>query len=132
MPPRNDKVYTMKQFQIGQSATSKRTFTAADLTEFASLAGIAQGQRIVPGPLLGGMFSYLLGTNLPGRGTNYLKQYLEFPRTAFVGDELTATVEIVRLRPEKHLVNLKTTCANARGEIVCQGEALVFVKDVEP
>jgi len=121
----------MKNFQIGQSATSKRTFTAADLHEYASLAGIAQEPRTVPGPLLGGMFSYLLGTQLPGRGTNYLKQHLEFSQPAFGGDELTATVEIVRLRPEKNLVNLRTTCFNARGEIVCQGEALVFVKDVE-
>jgi acyl dehydratase len=68
---------------------------------------------------------------LPGRGTNYLKQHLEFPQPAFVGDELTATVKIVRLRPEKNLVNLQTTCTNVCGEIVCQGEALVFVKDVE-
>lgn len=121
----------MKSFQIGQSATSKRTFTAADLAEYASLAGIASAPTSVPGPLLGGMFSFLLGTELPGRGTNYLKQHLEFPKPAFVGEELTARVEIVRLRPDKNLVNLDTTCINARGEIVCQGEALVFVKDVE-
>ena len=121
----------MKQFQIGQSAIGKRTFTTADLAAFASLVGIAQEPRTIPSPLLGGMFSYLLGTTLPGRGTNYLKQHLEFPTPAFVGDELTATVEIVRLRPEKNLVNLKTNCTNARGEIICQGEALVFVKDVE-
>jgi acyl dehydratase len=120
----------MKNFRIGQVATTKRTFTPNDLAEYAALAGIAQMPRVVPGPLLGGMFSYLLGTTLPGRGTNYLKQHLEFPRSAFVGEELTATVEIVRLRPEKNLVNLKTTCVNARGEIVCMGEALVFVKDV--
>lgn len=121
----------MKQFQLGQSATTKRTFTQNDLATYASLAGIAQQSNRVPGPLLGGMFSYLLGTTLPGRGTNYLKQRLEFPRPAFIGEELTATVEIVRLRPEKNLVNLRTRCTNARGEIVCQGEALVFVKDVE-
>ncbi|MBM3130212.1 MAG: MaoC family dehydratase [Chloroflexi bacterium] len=121
----------MKNFQIGQAATAQRTFTQNDLVEYAALAGIAQTPRVVPGPLLGGMFSYLLGTQLPGRGTNYLKQHLEFPQPALVGEELTATVEIVRWRPEKNLVNLRTTCGNARGEIVCQGEALVFVKDVE-
>jgi len=121
----------MKTFHIGQSATSKRKFTAANLADYASLAGIAHASDIVPGALLGGMFSNLLGTTLPGRGTNYLKQHLEFPHRAFIGDELTATVEIVRLRSEKNLVNLRTTCANARGEIVCEGEALVFVQDVE-
>ena len=121
----------MKKFQIGQSAESKRIFTKADLQEFAAVAGIAQEPTAVPGPLLGGMFSCLLGTTLPGRGTNYLKQHLKFPKSALVGDELTATVEIVRLRPEKNLVNLQTVRANTRGEVVCQGEALVFVKDVE-
>jgi 3-hydroxybutyryl-CoA dehydratase len=123
----------MKKLQIGDKATTKRTFSHADLGEYASLAGIVVSGNlgIVPGPLLGGMFSYLLGTQCPGRGTNYLKQHLEFPIPARVGEELTATVEIIRLRPEKELANLRTVCTNAAGQIVCQGEALVLVKDVE-
>jgi 3-hydroxybutyryl-CoA dehydratase len=121
----------MKQFELGQAASIKRTFDQKDLVEYAALADAVADPRVVPAPLLGGMFSYLLGTQLPGRGTNYLKQHLEFPQAAFVGDELTATVEIVRLRPDKDLVNLRTMCTNVRGEIVCQGEALVLVKDVE-
>jgi acyl dehydratase len=80
---------------------------------------------------LGGLFSYLLGTRLPGRGTNWLKQRLVFPQPAYANQAITARVEIVRLRPEKELVNLRTTCANPAGEIVCDGEALVFVKDLE-
>jgi 3-hydroxybutyryl-CoA dehydratase len=122
----------MKNLQIGQSACAKRTFTPADLAEYASLAGIAvQAPRVVPGPLLGGMISCILGTQLPGRGTNWLKQRLEYPTPAFIGEEITATVKVIRLRPEKALVNLRTACANPRGEIVCQGEALVLVKDLE-
>ena len=122
----------MKHLYIGQAAITKRSFTSADLAEYASLAGIAaQDVLTVPGTLLGGLFSYLLGTTLPGRGTNYLKQHLEFCKPALAGEQITATVEIVRLRPEKDLVNLRTVCTNARGEIVCQGEALVYVKDVE-
>lgn len=123
----------MKTFQIGDSATTKRSFSSADVTEYMSLAGIEGSGKphTVPGPLLGGMFSYLLGTQCPGRGTNYLKQHLEFPIPANVGEELTATVEIIRLRPEKDLVNLRTICTNAAGQVVCQGEALVLVKDVE-
>jgi 3-hydroxybutyryl-CoA dehydratase len=122
----------MKNLQIGQSASTKRSFTPADLAEYASLAGIAaHDASVVPGPLLGGMISCLLGTRLPGRGTNWMKQRLEYPMPAFIGEEITATVEVIRLRPEKKLVNLRTTCANPRGEIVCQGEALVLVKDLE-
>ena len=75
------------------------------------------------------MFSDLLGTKLPGRGTNWLKQSLRFPAPAFPGEPITATVEIIRLRPDKDLVNLRTVCANAAG-VVCEGEALVLVKDL--
>ena len=96
--------------------------------EYATQVGFAGA--IVPGSLLGGLFSYLLGTRLPGRGTNYLKQRLVFPAPAYPDEELTAEVEIVRLRPEKELVNLRTVCTNPAGEVVCEGEALVLVKDV--
>jgi 3-hydroxybutyryl-CoA dehydratase len=121
---------TVKNLQIGQSATIARTFTVNDLAEYASLAGIAPSPRTVPGPLLGGMFSCLLGTQLPGRGTNWLKQKLAFPAPAHVGEAIKATVEIIRLRPEKHLVNLRTTCTDPAGVVVCEGEALVYVQDV--
>jgi 3-hydroxybutyryl-CoA dehydratase len=121
----------MKSLQIGQSATITRTFTMNDMAEYAALAGIAQAPRTIPGPLLGGMFSCLLGTQLPGRGTNWLKQKFAFPAPAHAGEEITATVEIIRLRPEKDLVNLRTVCANPAGVIVCEGEALVLVKDLE-
>lgn len=121
----------MKGLSVGQTAATKRTFTRADLKEYVSLTGDA-GTSVVPGPLLGGMFSYLLGTELPGRGTNWLKQHLEFAMPAYVGEEITATVEVIRLRPEKELVNLRTVCRNGAGDIVCEGEALVLVRDVNP
>ena len=76
------------------------------------------------------MFSYLLGVELPGQGTNYLKQESEFFEAAGVDDELRARVEITRLRPEKHLVDLSTTCVTDDGRRICEGRALVFVADV--
>jgi hypothetical protein len=37
---------------------------------------------------------------------------------------------VIRLRPEKELVNLRTACTDATGALICDGEALVLVKDV--
>lgn len=85
---------------------------------------------IVPEPLIGGLFSYLLGVDLPGFGTNYLKQELEFERPAPIGVPLIARVEITRLRPDKHLVDLATTCRDENGTAYCRGRALVLAKDV--
>ena len=133
-----------KGIEVGQRAETRRAFGRGDLEEYVDLviddnpifADVAYARRLgfrdllVPGGLLGGMISFLLGTRLPGQGTNYLKQRLEFPAPAYAGQELTAAVEVVRLRPEKQLVNLATTVQGPSGEVVCRGEALVLVSDV--
>ncbi len=133
--PREDALSapTLPGLSLGQRASAARAFTSADLTEYADLTGDTNPvyQTRLPGGLLGGMFSDLLGTKLPGRGTNWLKQKLHFPHPAYPGEFITASVEIVRLRLEKDLVNLRTVCANPMGTVVCEGEALVFVRDLE-
>jgi acyl dehydratase len=134
---------TLKWLALGQAAEVIRTFSVSDLLEYRDLSGDTNpafsGPAVsplhpalqVPGGLLGGLFSFLLGTRLPGRGTNWLKQRLTFPAPCYAGQEVTARVEIVRLRPEKDLVNLCTTCTVPGGQVVCEGEALVLVKDLE-
>ena len=126
---------SLKWLALGQAAELCRTFSIADLQEYRDLSGdtnpaFSEPVWQVPGGLLGGLFSFLLGTRLPGRGTNWLKQRLAFPALCFAGQEVTARVEIVRLRPEKDLVNLRGTCI-AGGQVVCEGESLVLVKDLE-
>ena len=115
--------------QVGQSATICRSYDRADLEGFARLAGSAVPTTI-PEPLIAALFSYLLGVKLPGPGTNYLKQELNFLAPASVDTELTAKVEITRLRPDKHLVDLWATCVDAQGVLICEGRALVKAKDV--
>jgi acyl dehydratase len=136
---------SFKGMKLTQRAQTHRTFTATDLTEYADLIGdinpvftdanytrrLGLDGPVVPGGLLGGLFSYLLGTELPGRGTNYLKQRLHFSAPAYVDQVLTASVRILRIRPDKQLVNLSTVCTDASHNVVCHGEALVLVSDVE-
>jgi acyl dehydratase len=135
---------SFKGMQLGQRAHTHRTFTAADLAEYADLTddtnplftdaafvrNLGYEGPLVPGGLLGGLFSYLLGTVLPGPGTNYLKQRLHFPVPAYAGQELAASVTVIRIRPDKQLVNLGTLCTTTSGTVVCHGEALVLVSDV--
>lgn len=114
---------------IGQFVETTRSFGVEDLAGFAALAGV-EPAGYVPEPLIGALFSYLLGVHLPGAGTNYLKQEMRFLAPAPLDEPLTARVEITRLRPEKHLVDLATTCRDGAGKVICEGRALVLARDV--
>lgn len=122
---------THKGMRVGDHAETRRSYTPADIAAFHALAGDpAAPADAVPEPLIGALFSYLLGVELPGFGTNYLKQELQFDGAAPIGVPLIARVEITRLRPDKHLVDLATTCRDEAGTVYCRGRALVLAKDV--
>lgn len=116
---------------IGRSAQTRRTFSPADIEALHTLTGAPSCGETVPEALINALFSYLLGVELPGEGTNYLKQETEFLQPATLGEALTARVEITRLRPDKHLVDLATTCLSHTGSVIASGRALVLARDVD-
>lgn len=111
--------------RTGDHVELVRTFTAADCAALRALTGDGGDGAHVPEPLLAALISTLLGTRLPGRGTNYLKQELRFAAPAPLGRPVTARVTITRLRPEKGLLDLHATCTDAEGALICEGRALV-------
>ena len=113
---------------IAQSARITRSYSRDDLAAYAALSGASADS--VPEPLIAALFSYLLGVELPGSGTNYLKQDLAFKAPAPLDTALEARVEITRLRPEKHLVDLWASCTAPDGTVICEGRSLVKAKDV--
>lgn len=117
--------------KVGDQASTTRRFDRVTIDDHLALSG-AMGAATdrVPEPLIGGLFSYLLGVELPGSGTNYLKQELRFHRPAPLDQVLTATVTITRFRPDKHLCDLTTICTDENGAVICDGRALVRIKDV--
>lgn len=117
--------------KIGGSAETTRIFSARDLLDYTRLSGHETTGDRVPEPMIGALFSYLLGVELPGLGTNYLKQETRFDAAATIGEALTARVEITRIRRDKQLVDLATTCRRADGSLVASGRALVYVGDLE-
>jgi 3-hydroxybutyryl-CoA dehydratase len=56
----------------------------------------------------------------------YLNQTLKFKLPVYPGDTLTATVEVLSVRPDKPIVTLSTVCTNQDGEVVLTGEAVVL------
>lgn len=114
---------------VGQKAEAMRTFSEDDVARYVALGGHEPAMGEVPEPLINALFSKLLGVELPGQGTNYLKQECAFFDAARVGEALTASVEITRLRPDKDLVDLRTRCSGEHGRLISEGRALVYVAD---
>jgi enoyl-CoA hydratase len=125
---------------IGQRVSTTRVFSMDDVQSFAALSGDANpihldpefarhsifGRPIVHGLFTTSLFSRLLGEELPGPGTIYLGQSLSFVRPVFVGDEVTASVEITNIRQDKPIVTLRTIVTTHDG-IAVDGEAVVKV-----
>ena len=84
------------------------------------------GRRIAHGMLTGSLISAVLGNDLPGHGTIYLGQDLKFKAPVFIGDTVTATVELVKYREDKRIATFHTTCTNQDGVLVIEGEAVVI------
>ena len=116
-----------------------RTITEADIIEFADVSGdhnpvhldeeyAAQsmfGGRIAHGLLAASMISAVLGTKLPGPGSVYLGQTLKFLAPVRIGDTIEASVEVIAVRKDKHILTLRTDCVNQDGTLVLTGEATV-------
>jgi len=83
------------------------------------------GKRIVHGMLSASLISAVLANDLPGHGSIYLGQTLQFVAPVFIGDEITARVTVTSVREGKPIAKLETVCTNQRNEIVIKGEATV-------
>jgi len=125
-----DPSNTHKRLRIGMEASRLRMFSRSDVDAYRALVDDPDdGNDEVPGPLLGGLISAVLGVDLPGPGANWLKQRYVFTRPVLVDVPVRATVAIVRIRPDKELVNLSTV-VEVDGEAAVVGESLVLVRDV--
>lgn len=81
--------------------------------------------RIAHGMLSAGFISTVIGNELPGTGSIYVKQDLRFLAPVRIGDTITVRIEIIEIIAEKKRVRLKTTCINQEGTQVLDGEAIV-------
>ncbi|NLW20549.1 MAG: MaoC family dehydratase, partial [Clostridiales bacterium] len=82
--------------------------------------------RIAHGMLVSALFSALLGTRLPGLGTIYTGQTLQFRRPVYLDELITATITVKEVLLEKNRVLFDCQAVNEKGETVLLGEATVL------
>ena len=100
---------TVKELHLGEKAEFTKTVTESDIYLFAGITGDLNPAhinevyarktffktRIAHGMLLGGFISTVLGNRLPGPGTVYMRQELNFLAPVRIGDTITARAEII-------------------------------------
>ncbi len=74
----------------------------------------------------GALISSLLGTTLPGPGTIYLNQNLDFKKPVRPGETVRVAVTVREKHEHKHVVILDCVCSNGLGETVASGTAVVI------
>ena len=130
-------------FNVGDSAEITKTIEQTDIDAFARVTGDHNpvhvdeefakttrfGRRIAHGMLTASLISSVLANKLPGEGSVYLGQSLQFVAPVFPGDEITARVTVKEVREDKPILKLETICMNQRDEIVIRGEATVLAAD---
>ena len=130
---------TIAEIKVGDWAEFTKTLSESDVYLYAGVTGDHNPAhtneeyakktffktRIAHGMLSAGLVSTVLGNELPGHGTIYIRQELNFLAPVKIGDTLTARVEVIDVMPEKNRLRLKTTCTNQEGVEVLDGEAIV-------
>ncbi len=129
----------IEDLDIGMSAVFGKTVSEADIVAFAGVSGDTNpihlhdgfakttrfGARIAHGMLGGSFISTVIGTKLPGPGSLYVSQTLNFRAPVRIGDTVTARVEIVDIDHVRRRVRLRTEC-RCGDNVVIDGEAVVM------
>ena len=130
---------TYDELNIGDSATYTRTLTEEELVLFAAVSGDVNPvhldkeyaskslfkERIAHGMWSGALISAALATVIPGPGTVYLEQSLNFKRPVKLEDTLTIKLTVLR-KEERNRVVFECEVINQDADLVVTGEAKVI------
>lgn len=125
--------------QIGDQCEIAHTLTGEDIDAFAEASGdhnplhtdaefaraAGYPDRIAHGMLLASWVSAALAHRLPGRGTVYLRQNLEFRQAALPGDELVVRLTVAEKKRRGRVV-LECRVCHVDGRDLLRGTAEVI------
>jgi 3-hydroxybutyryl-CoA dehydratase len=132
--------YTYEEIEIGQQASLQRTLSHQDIILFASVSGDINpihldaefakktlfGEVIAHGMWSGIFISTLLGTQLPGPGTIYVNENLQFRRPVKIGDTLTVTITAMEKQEDKKRIIFSSSITNQDNKVVVLGSTVVI------
>lgn len=126
--------------EMGASASITKTLGAHEVALFSEMTGdynplhideaAAKASRfgglITQGGVTSGLLNAVVAEQLPGPGTVFLSMNWNFKRPTYLGESMTATVTVTKVREDKPICTVQTTVTNADGEICIDGEAVTY------
>jgi 3-hydroxybutyryl-CoA dehydratase len=85
-------------------------------------------KRVAHGLLAAGLIGAVMGTRLPGPGSIYLRQELDFKSPVFLGETITARVQVLEKFDRQEKIKLRTWVENQDGRVVLDGSAVVLFR----
>jgi acyl dehydratase len=133
--PRASK--TIDQISVGDEIRVPYSVSAADVETFAELSGdwnplhfddeyaatTIFGRRVAHGMISLAKFSGIFGMDLPGLGTLWQSQSVEFLKPVFLDQPYTAVAKVTN--KQRRRVEIDTWVEDAKGDRVITGTAVV-------
>ena len=130
---------TINQIKVGDTAQFSKTVSETDIYLYAGISGDFNPAhvneqyasktffkaRIAHGLLSVSFLSAVLANQLPGPGTIFTSIGLKFLAPVFIGDTVTAKVEVAEVDKQKKRVIMNLSCTNQEGKPILSGEAVV-------
>lgn len=128
------------ELRVGQKAVRSITLTAEHVRAYAEMTGDYNPlhfdevftsrtkfkKLVVQGGLTTGLLHALVAMDMPGPGTVFLSQNWKFTSPVYIGDTITAEVEILAIHATKPVTRLKVAITRQDGEMVLEGEAWCY------
>ena len=87
------------------------------------------GRLIAQGGLATGLLRALVAMELPGAGSVFVRQSWKFPKPAYVGDTITAVGTVKTVQAKRRMAEMEFRVTNQNGDVVLEGDALVYQAD---
>jgi acyl dehydratase len=126
--------------RVGQRARRTQTITERDVELYAQITGDRNplhfdaafaartrfGRLVAQGGITAGMLNALVAMDLPGPGTVFMSQALKYLAPTYLGDVLTAEVEVLELKPDKPVCRLRATIRNQDDATVLEADCWTY------
>tara|TARA_B100002019_G_scaffold248043_1_gene226794 strand:+ start:955 stop:1365 length:411 start_codon:yes stop_codon:yes gene_type:complete len=134
------KKINLSKIKIGDFAEVKKRMTFDMVKGFADISGdynpvhldeeyaakSRYKKQIIHGLMATSLFSGIFGTKLPGQGCVYKSQSIRFKRPIYIGDTVTARVEVSSVNSKKKIVSFYTKCF-VNEKVMIDGESEIFI-----